>query len=295
MFKEPEAQCFRLFYLSLYKEHIYIKKFFPIKLELMFITNRIKSRLDATPPSSIWNLFLMFLYIYVIAAFLSEFMEPVNLELQRYLRYGDAIACVFFLSDTLWRAHKANNSLKFWKIGWIELITCIPNLAPATMPTLYGILRVIRGLRVIRASIEISKYFFGKKRNYALAFISFILIISICVGGLLVLYFESEAKNSTIKDSADAIWWAVTTITTVGYGDTYPVTLEGRILGMLLMFAGISLFGVVSGLLASWFLNLTNEQIDMKNRELNSTISKLEIENRQLKQRIKNLKAKLKE
>ncbi len=256
----------------------------------MPLTNALKTRFESL---NLYAAALLLLYVYVIVAFLSEFMEPVNLELQRYLRYGDSIACVVFLADTLWRARKAKNKLKFWKTGWFELLTCIPNLAsPTASPALYGFLRIIRGLRVIRASIEISKCFFGKKRNYALAFISFILLISICVGGLLVLNFEANAKGANIRDSADAIWWAVSTITTVGYGDTYPVTLEGRIIGMFLMFAGISLFGVVSGLLASLFLNLTNEQIDMKNRELSSAISKLELENAELKRRIKNLRGK---
>ncbi|HTU99381.1 MAG TPA: potassium channel family protein, partial [Luteitalea sp.] len=58
---------------------------------------------------------------------------------------------------------------------------------------------------------------------------------------------------SNIKTAEDAIWWAATTITTVGYGDRFPVTTEGRMIAAMLMAAGVGVFGVLSGLLAAWF------------------------------------------
>ena len=57
-----------------------------------------------------------------------------------------------------------------------------------------------------------------------------------------------------IKTAEDAVWWSVSTMTLVGYGDKYPVTTEGRIIGMILMFAGVGMFGGLSGLVASFFL-----------------------------------------
>lgn len=240
--------------------------------------------------ANVWNWLLLVLYVYVIIAFLSEFMHPVNAKLQRYLRYGDSIACLFFLADTLWRASKVKFKAHFWHKGWFEILTSIPNFAPASMPILFSTLKVIRGLRALRAAVEISKYFFGGRSNSALAFISIILMVSVSVGGILVLYFETQTPYSNIKDSADAIWWAISTITTVGYGDTYPITAGGRIVGTALMFAGISMFGITSGLLASWFLNNTNAQIDFKTRQLVAIISQLEIENSKLRKSLEKTK-----
>jgi voltage-gated potassium channel len=60
--------------------------------------------------------------------------------------------------------------------------------------------------------------------------------------------------EANIKTAEDAIWWALTTITTVGYGDRYPVTSEGRVVAGVLMCAGVGLFGLFSGLLAAWFV-----------------------------------------
>lgn len=88
---------------------------------------------------------------------------------------------------------------------------------------------------------------------------------------IAILQVEDD-PNSNIKTAEDAIWWAYVTITTVGYGDKYPVTTEGRIIAAFLMTTGVGLFGTFTGFLASWFVaekkqeeknnseNLSNEQ-----------------------------------
>ena len=77
-----------------------------------------------------------------------------------------------------------------------------------------------------------------------------------------MLVFETD-KDSNIKTAGDAIWWSVTTVTTVGYGDRYPVTFEGRVLAMGLMVAGVGLFSVMSGLVASMFLGQRPEENEL--------------------------------
>ena len=77
------------------------------------------------------------------------------------------------------------------------------------------------------------------------------LLIVFC--SVAVLHFEVD-RDSNIKTAEDAIWWAFATITTVGYGDRYPVTSEGRFAAAILMTAGVGLFGTFSGFLAAWFI-----------------------------------------
>ena len=77
---------------------------------------------------------------------------------------------------------------------------------------------------------------------------------------LAVLDAERDAPNATIATFQDAAWWALTTITTVGYGDRYPVTPEGRLVAAALMVGGIALLGVVTGLVASWFVRVLRRQ-----------------------------------
>ncbi len=78
-----------------------------------------------------------------------------------------------------------------------------------------------------------------------------LLLIVFC--SIAVLHFETDPE-SNIKTAEDALWWAFATITTVGYGDCYPVTWEGRLIATILMCAGVGLFGTFSAFLAAWFI-----------------------------------------
>jgi hypothetical protein len=73
----------------------------------------------------------------------------------------------------------------------------------------------------------------------------------LCVSSILVLQFESRSPDANIKTGGDALWWAVVTITTVGYGDFYPVTTLGRLTGVSVMFAGVGIIGALASILAS--------------------------------------------
>lgn len=76
----------------------------------------------------------------------------------------------------------------------------------------------------------------------------------VAIGSLAVLDAEQDTPGALITTYGDALWWAMTTVTTVGYGDLYPITLAGRVLAVLLMLAGLALVGAVTATLASWFV-----------------------------------------
>ncbi len=78
-------------------------------------------------------------------------------------------------------------------------------------------------------------------------------LLLVVVASAAIMSFE-DVPQANIKGVEDALWWAVVTMTTVGYGDRYPVTSEGRLVGALLMIAGVGLFGTFSGFVASWFI-----------------------------------------
>lgn len=85
-----------------------------------------------------------------------------------------------------------------------------------------------------------------------------IALLMIIFSGIAILQVE-KAPTSNIKTAEDAIWWAYTTITTVGYGDKYPVTTEGRIIAMVLMTVGVGLFGTFTAYVASFFVSEKKE------------------------------------
>ncbi|MGE5379010.1 MAG: potassium channel family protein, partial [Bacteroidota bacterium] len=89
-------------------------------------------------------------------------------------------------------------------------------------------------------------------RSQYAAFITILLtILVLTVSSVLVLQFESNDPASSIKTGGDALWYSIVTITTVGYGDFYPVTAAGRVAGMFIMFAGVGIIGALASLLSS--------------------------------------------
>jgi voltage-gated potassium channel len=87
------------------------------------------------------------------------------------------------------------------------------------------------------------------------------------IGSLSVLDAERYAAGSNIRSFGDALWWAFTTITTVGYGDRYPVTTTGRIIAVLLMIGGIAMLGIITGSLASWIVDMIGAE-DQKSNQI---------------------------
>jgi voltage-gated potassium channel len=98
---------------------------------------------------------------------------------------------------------------------------------------------------------------------------------------LAVLDAERDAPGASITTFQDAAWWTLTTVTTVGYGDEYPVTSEGRLVAATLMIGGIALLGVVTGLVASWFVRMIEgseqraDELAELRRELRAAIDAL--------------------
>ena len=84
------------------------------------------------------------------------------------------------------------------------------------------------------------------------------------VGALAVYSVERGASGSTITDFGTALWWAFVTVTTVGYGDFSPVTFQGKIIAVMLMFTGIALIGIVTATLASWIVDQVNLETDRR-------------------------------
>jgi voltage-gated potassium channel len=91
-------------------------------------------------------------------------------------------------------------------------------------------------------------------RHHSLFRVLIAVVATIFLGAWLVLLFEERAKGTNIHDYPDALWWAIVTVTTVGYGDRYPITEGGRVVAVILMLVGIGLIGVLTATVASVFI-----------------------------------------
>lgn len=200
-----------------------------------------------------FDIVIVILSIYVLIALLIDSFFNLSPEVSRLLLVIDNFICIIFLYDFFYRFFKAPSKLEFLKWGWIDLISSIPTFDFLRYGRLIRIFRVLRVLRAFRSVRFISKHIFNSRTQGTFATVSLIAVLMIIFGSIAILQVEKD-PNSNIKSAEDAIWWAFVTITTVGYGDKYPITTEGRIIAAFLMITGVGLFGTFTGFVAAWFL-----------------------------------------
>jgi voltage-gated potassium channel len=174
-------------------------------------------------------------------------------ELANLVHMIDTFGCAVFFGDFCYRFYRAQSKLVFMRWGWIDLIACVPNLEILRWGRLVRVLRVVRLLRGVRSVQIVFAAVFQDKLRGGVVSVIFSAVLLVGFSSVSILVCERQAE-SNIKTAEDAVWWSIATITTVGYGDRYPVTTEGRVIGVILMVGGVSMFGCLSGLAASFFL-----------------------------------------
>ena len=126
--------------------------------------------------------------------------------------------------------------------------------------------RLLRVLRAFRSLRHLAGHVFQKRVQGAFTSVAILAVLMVIFSSVAILQVEDD-PNSNIKTAEDALWWAYVTITTVGYGDKYPVTTEGRIIAAFLMTMGVGLFGTFTGFVASWFVEERHEEHEKKGVE----------------------------
>jgi len=199
------------------------------------------------------DIVIVILSVYVLIALLIDSFFKLSSEVSELLYIIDNLICVFFLYDFFYRFYQAPSKKEFIKWGWIDLISSIPSFEYLRYGRLIRLFRLLRVLRAFRSVKFLTKHLFKNRTQGTFASVSLIAFLMIIFGSISILQVEVDV-NSNIKSAEDAIWWAFVTITTVGYGDKYPVTTEGRIIAAFLMVTGVGLFGTFTGFIASWFM-----------------------------------------
>lgn len=208
---------------------------------------------DSANKLGLLNLLVLFLSVYVLLALLVDTFLTVPAEIGKILSLVDNAICIFFLFEFGIRFYQAESKLKFMKWGWIDLISSIPNVDFLRAGRTLRLIRLLRILRAFRSTKHLVNHVFQNKAQGAFTTVCILAVILIIFSSISVLQFETD-PNSNIKTAEDALWWSYVTITTVGYGDKFPVTSGGRVIGVLLMTAGVGLFGTFTAFVSSWFL-----------------------------------------
>jgi voltage-gated potassium channel len=152
---------------------------------------------------------------------------------------------------------------------------------------LLPLLRPLRIISLVRVARVIDRRLTSSLHGRVAAYVTLTASLVVFMASLAVYDAERGAANASITSYGDAVWWALTTITTVGYGDEYPVTGQGRLVAVLLMVGGIALLGVVTAAVASWFVGRVAEaaqaQDDANDAALLTEVRELAAEVRRLR------------
>lgn len=197
----------------------------------------------------VWNEILTFLAIAFLFAFsYPAFVIEINPIMQKYLDAIQWVSWVAFALDLIVGFLRATEKQKYLKTHPLEI-------AAVVLP----FLRPLRLLRIISfGSLVIQKVAIG--RSFGITIRVFITTLFLTyIAAVQITLIERVELNSNIKTFGDGFWWAITTVTTVGYGDRFPVTTEGRFLAVGLMIMGISLLGVISATIAATFVKMMQD------------------------------------
>ncbi|MFR9804872.1 potassium channel family protein [Pseudonocardia sp. RS010] len=137
--------------------------------------------------------------------------------------------------------------------------------------------RQLRVLRIVTVISVLNRQLREDFRGRVTVYVAGTVVLVGFVASLAVLDAERDAPDSSITTFGGALWWTLTTISTVGYGDRYPVTVEGRIVASALMIAGIALLGVVTASIASWFVEHLRQSSERTEQEIDANERKLDL------------------
>jgi voltage-gated potassium channel len=158
---------------------------------------------------------------------------------------------VFFV-DFLYRFLRAPSRRRYFVhgYGWADLLSAVPYLGVFRLVRIGHVLRTIREAGAERVIAELAE----SRASATFGATMFLVFVVLELAGASIYAVEEVDPAANIKSAGDALWWGLVTITTVGYGDYYPVTEGGRVIGTFLLFAGIALFSVLTGFIANAFL-----------------------------------------
>lgn len=190
---------------------------------------------------------------FVTIGFAADTASP---DMAPLLADAELLLTAIFIAEFSTRIAASRDRRGYLRGHWIDLIALWPTTREVRLLRLLRLLRLIRTFAGIYRALS---HFERVARNRGLVLL-FIAWLSVAVISSTALYLAEADINPNIHSPMDALWWGIVTLTTVGYGDIYPVTPEGRLAGAALMILGITLFATITGTITS--LLITSRQVE---------------------------------
>lgn len=213
---------------------------------------------NSTKKGKIFDYFIQLLIFLSLVSFSIETLPDISEELFFYLNIFESICIVIFSIEYILRISVSKEPLKyiFSFYGLIDILAIIPFYlrGPLDLRALrvFRVFRIFRALKLIRYNRALDRFKIAArlvKEEVVLFLIITLILIFLASAG--IYFFENDAQPNQFKSIFHSFWWAVVTLTTVGYGDVYPITIGGKIFTFFVLIIGVGIVTVPAGLVAS--------------------------------------------
>ena len=228
----------------------------------------LKSIIESQDTKSglIFDIFIQILIILSLISFSIETLPNLSKESIEWLNLFESISIGIFSIEYLLRVYVSDRKLTyiFSFYGLVDIIAILPYFILSGIDLrsirIFRLLRVFRILKLFRFndSIITMKKAFLNIKNELLLF-TFLTIIVLYVASVGIYFFEKDAQPEQFQSIFHCMWWAISTLTTVGYGDIYPITTGGKIFTSIITLIGIGIVAIPTGLLASSLTSITKK------------------------------------
>ncbi|WP_290660322.1 ion transporter [Ignavibacterium sp.] len=205
-----------------------------------------------------FELFIQSLIVLSLVEFTIETIPNLSPSLLYWLDIFELTTVIIFSIEYLLRILSSENKIRyiFSFYGIIDLIAILPFYLSQTIDLrsirIFRLLRIFRAFKLVRYSQAIKRFkvaFLMIKEELIIFLI--VTIFVIFFSSVAIYYFESEAQPDKFSSVLDCMWWSIVTLTTVGYGDVYPITVGGKIFTFLILIVGLGVIAVPTGLISS--------------------------------------------
>ncbi|RLD64564.1 MAG: ion transporter [Bacteroidetes bacterium] len=238
---------------------------------------RIYNLIDRGPHGNKWNLvvdyFIMTLIILSVVSIILESMLDINNKYSVYLEKFNYFTIVVFTIEYLLRlyvsdlSHPSNSRIKsamrfvFSAYGLVDLLAILPFFLPMIIKIDLRFLRILRLTRFLRI-LKMNRYNDSliliwtvvKEKRAELAMTGFLTFLILVIASFLMYYVEGETQSGAFPNVLEAFWWAIATLTTVGYEDTYPITGLGKLISGVISLLGIGIIALPTGIISAGFI-----------------------------------------
>lgn len=213
------------------------------------------------------------LILFSVVTFSIETLPDLSTTTKTFLYYSEIVVVGLFSIEYLYRVYTATQKLRFIFsfYGLVDLLAILPFYLGIFVDLrslrLIRLLRLLRILKLARYNLAILRFmraiYLAKEELIIFTVASFVLLFLAAVG---IYHFEHEAQPEVFRSIFDALWWATATLTTVGYGDIYPITSGGRLFTFGILMVGLGMIAVPTGIIAS-SLSDVRRQLEEERRQ----------------------------